>query len=252
MDWIFLSPHLDDVALSCGGLVWELTGGGDRVAVWTLFAGDPPDDRLSAFAGSLHDRWALGRQAPALRRAEDRKASEILRAIPRHFSFPDCIYRRALADGRPLYDSERRIFGPVAEEESGLIQKLADLLAGELPQSARLVAPLTIGGHVDHRITRAAAENLGRDLYYYADFPYVILKGDGETGGLSPPATARLESIQFEVSTEGLAAWQDAVAAYGSQIGTFWSGPDAMRASLVDYHRQSEGARLWRTKLSRN
>ncbi len=40
--WIFVSAHFDDVVLSAGGLVWELTRRGDQVEVWTVCAGNPP------------------------------------------------------------------------------------------------------------------------------------------------------------------------------------------------------------------
>ncbi|MBN2499463.1 MAG: PIG-L family deacetylase, partial [Anaerolineales bacterium] len=54
---IYLSPHLDDVALSCGGLVWEQAQAGMAVEVWSVCAGDPPPGELSEYARSLHARW---------------------------------------------------------------------------------------------------------------------------------------------------------------------------------------------------
>jgi len=39
--WIFLSTHFDDVALSAGGMVWELTAGVTGVEIWTIAAGEP-------------------------------------------------------------------------------------------------------------------------------------------------------------------------------------------------------------------
>ena len=69
MEWIFISPHLDDIALSCGGLVWELAHAGDQVSIWTICAGEPPVAPLSPFAESLHDRWQTGAEATQRRRA---------------------------------------------------------------------------------------------------------------------------------------------------------------------------------------
>jgi LmbE family N-acetylglucosaminyl deacetylase len=40
-DYIFLSPHLDDVVLSCSGALCSLRAQGCTVLVITLFAGDP-------------------------------------------------------------------------------------------------------------------------------------------------------------------------------------------------------------------
>ena len=39
---LFVSPHLDDVALSCGGYVRYLTRAGELVIVLTVFSADPP------------------------------------------------------------------------------------------------------------------------------------------------------------------------------------------------------------------
>ncbi|MCP5190661.1 MAG: PIG-L family deacetylase, partial [Pseudomonadales bacterium] len=53
-DSIYLSPHLDDVPLSCGGQVYQETSAGRRVLVVTLVAGRPTLDRLSHSAQYLH------------------------------------------------------------------------------------------------------------------------------------------------------------------------------------------------------
>jgi hypothetical protein len=36
MRWIYLSPHLDDAALSAGGLIYEQTQAGIQVEIWTF------------------------------------------------------------------------------------------------------------------------------------------------------------------------------------------------------------------------
>ena len=47
---IYLSPHLDDAALSCKGSIKQQTQAGERVEVWTVCAGEPPDGPLSMFS----------------------------------------------------------------------------------------------------------------------------------------------------------------------------------------------------------
>lgn len=78
MKTIYLSPHLDDAALSCGGLVWMQAQAGERVEIWTMCAGDPPEGRLSDYAQAHHERWGLGREAVAARREEDARSCNIL------------------------------------------------------------------------------------------------------------------------------------------------------------------------------
>ena len=132
MQWIYISPHLDDVALSCGGLVWEQTQSGDQVGIWTVCAGDPPPGPFSAFAQSLHNRWGNSRAAIEERRNEDIISCTFLGASYRHFDIPDCIYRRTeIHPGEPgasaefLYPSEESLFGPLHPADETLITTLS-------------------------------------------------------------------------------------------------------------------------------
>lgn len=241
MKWIFLSPHLDDVAFSCGGLVWELTHNGDSVAIWTICAADPPLESISPYAGSLHTRWAAGSDAVALRREEDARACQILGAVPHYLSFLDAIYRRSPIDGNPLYISDDDLFGKLHPQEYDLVDALQRELEDALPAEVELCCPLTIGGHVDHRLVRMAAERLDHPLWYYADYPYVALSADSLNA-----LTKGMTSERFPISAEGLAAWEAAAAAHVSQISTFWQDAATMQAALRAYCLQQGGIRLWR------
>jgi LmbE family N-acetylglucosaminyl deacetylase len=245
MNWIYLSPHFDDIALSCGGLVWEQNRTGETVESWTICAGEVPPGPLSPFAASLHARWETSQNAPAERRAEDLAACRAMGAISRHFDLPDCIYRRNPADAAHLYTSEEAIFGPLHPAEEGLVAQLAADLENLLPASATVVCPLTLGGHVDHRLTRAAAEKINRSMWYYADYPYVL----NQAHQLKILRQSGWQSADFPVSESGLEAWITSVAAYTSQVSTFWPDNASMRAALCDYwHGSDGGVRLWRPK----
>jgi LmbE family N-acetylglucosaminyl deacetylase len=246
MDWIYLSPHLDDVALSCGGLLWQQAEAGDRPQVWTICAGDPPPGPLSNFAAALQSRWETGAAASQQRRQEDVQSCRLLRSAYRHFPLPDCVYRRDEKDHTFLYTSEESLFGPLDERETGLVERLSAELAGALPGGAQLVCPLSIGGHVDHRLTRLAAERLGEACWYYADFPYILNHSDK----LAQFTQTTWEEIRFPISAAGMQAWEAAVAAHRSQISTFWPDLEAMRTALSAYARQAKGGmavRLWRS-----
>lgn len=242
MDWIYLSPHLDDVALSCGGLVWEQTKSGLRVGIWTICAGDPPPGPLSAFAESLHERWQSGAEAMAVRRREDSAACTILGATNHHFKIPDCIYRQVGPDNAPGYNSEESLFGPLHPCEKPLIEKLSVELSKAIPQNAEVVCPLTLGGHVDHVLTRKATERLGRPLWYYEDYPYV----EDDPDFFPTLRQAGWESQVFQVSKRGLITWEQAVAAHKSQISTFWPDLASMKTAIRGKHNHDHGIRLWR------
>lgn len=243
MIWIYLSPHFDDIALSCGGLVWEQAQRGDTVSIWTVCGSSPsPNQPFSDFANQLHARWGSGPEAVQLRQAEDIASCQTLGAGWRHFPVTDCIYRTGAA-GQALYPSEESLNGGLSDEDLPLVQALADTFRQELPVEAQIVCPLTLGEHVDHCLVRAAAEQTGRQLVYYADYPYT-LKPEAQRR-LADLHAAGWRSLPNAVSCAGLSAWQEAVAAHRSQISTFWSSPQAMRQAMEAYWQaQGEGVTL--------
>jgi len=243
--WVYLSPHLDDAAISCGGLIWEQVRAGDKVEIWTLCTGDPPPGPLSPFARELHARWQTGEEAASARRAEDRRACLELGAGWRHFSIPDCIYRTD-KDGSQLYASEQAIFGELLSADLGLVRATSRAILAGLPRDVTLVSPLAIGHHVDHQLTRAVAEKTGRSLWYYADYPYAYER----QAEIQNCRQAGWESDVFPISEEALRAWARSVSAYRSQISSFWSGEAELLTDLKAYREQMGGIRLWRTCAS--
>jgi LmbE family N-acetylglucosaminyl deacetylase len=238
MRWIYISPHLDDAVLSCGGLIWEQTHSGVNVEIWTICAGDPTPGELSDFAKKLHERWQTGDgfDTLAARRAEDKNAARRVRATPQQFTVPDAIYRRASGNGL-LYTQD--IFVPIHPADRS-VDEIADLLSRKLTNYDTVVCPLAVGGHVDHVITRAAVEKLGRPLWYYADIPYFLNYPEQ-----IPGATQRMTPKTFYVSSRGLSAWQNGIAAYTSQISSLFADVAEMRQKIREYLRQHDGLRLW-------
>ncbi|HLF90362.1 MAG TPA: PIG-L family deacetylase [Anaerolineales bacterium] len=246
MNWVVLSPHLDDAVYSCGGLIWKQTQAGDHVEIWTVCAGDPPPGPLSPFAQSLHTRWKTGEVAGEVRRAEDQRAASRLGAGIRHLDLPDCIYRRHPVSGEALYVSEEAIFGEVHPSETPVIVWLSTVLA-KISRETEIVCPLTLGGHVDHRLVRAAAEQAGCVGRYYADYPYVA-QGDANVTNWLP---ARWRAQVLSISEPGIKAWAEAIAMYSSQLSTFWPDRAAMEAELRGYLQRFGGLRLWSQELGK-
>lgn len=228
-DWIYLSPHLDDAALSCGGQIYMATQRGERVLIVTITAGDPVAP-MSSYAESLHTRWELV-NATEERRQEDLAACAILGAESLHWDVPDCIYR-VDAHGKPFYVSDEDIFGAVAPAEMALVGELAERMRA-LPTARYVVVPLTVGNHVDHTLTQLAAEGAYTppSLFYYEDYPYAQQLGKlsrvlesghwvGDTVVLSPVA---------------LQAKFEAVAAFRSQLSTFFRDRADLEAQVGGY-----------------
>ncbi|MDI6769098.1 MAG: PIG-L family deacetylase [Anaerolineales bacterium] len=245
MRWIYISPHLDDAILSCGGLIWEQSHAGTQVEIWTVCSGDPPDGPLSPFAEVLHAEWGTGADTPALRREEDKAACRAVGARYRHLSIPDCIYRSA-QDGAWLYDPNT-FMGEIHPADRPLVETLRAFLAAILKPEDTLVCPLTVGGHADHRLTRGAVEALERPLRYYApqgyyaDIPYLL-----KDASAVEMLTSGMQVEVHSVSKAGLRAWQAGIAAYASQIGILFENPEKMREMIQSYWQSSAGIRLWR------
>jgi LmbE family N-acetylglucosaminyl deacetylase len=241
MHWIYLSPHFDDIALSCGGLVWEQTQSGEMVSIWTICAGSPATQPLSGFAKSLHSRWEADEGAMTVRREEDKRANQRLGAVTTHLSILDAIYRHSAIDGTPLYTSDAELFGEFRAEDSGLVVELHADLRKSLPEDCELVCPLALGGHVDHQLVKLAAQSLDQRTWYYADFPYV-LQFEGAKEGF---ATGMKQKI-FPVSEAGLKIWGEAAAEHRSQISTFWSDIIEMQKAIHQHWAKVNGVILWR------
>jgi LmbE family N-acetylglucosaminyl deacetylase len=241
MQWVYLSPHPDDAVMSCGGIIHQQVQHGENVAVWTLFDGDPPYGELTPFAASLHHRWGVdAATAMTARRNEDHNAATRLGVDLHHFKLPDCIYRR-LPDGEPLVNCEEDLWQTPHSGETQFAAHLSARMAAALPEDAHLVCPLGIGTHLDHTLTRAAAELLGRRLFFYADFPYVGREGALSDVWIEPHWQPR----RFTLSPADLLAWGDAISAHASQISTFWKNEDEMRTALGEFHAQGGGDCLW-------
>jgi LmbE family N-acetylglucosaminyl deacetylase len=254
MEWIYLSPHFDDAALSCGGLIWEQSQRGERVQVWTICAGTPPPGELSPFAASLHDRWQTGADPVEERRREDREACRVLGASLRHFAIPDCIYRPRQDESCPVCDSEESLFTGFNPQDDRLADELSRQIQAE--KDALIISPLGLGGHVDHWLVRTAAERSGCRLLYYPDYPYVLTDQHD-------PALQGLSAQDFLVSERGLSAWGEAIAAYRSQVSSFWPDLEHMRAAIREYWASTGGGvtisggatygnvRLWKSVANR-
>lgn len=239
MRWIYLSPHLDDAVLSAGGFIYDQTRAGTPVEIWTFMCGYPPEGELSPFAQKLHEMWGTtgADETIRIRRAEDVNAAGILGATTRHFDFLDCIYRRG-RDGEWLYTD---VFVPPDTRESGLPQEIADTISARLKPDDVLVAQLSIGPHIDHVTVRIAAELLGRPLLYDADVPYWFTYADQ----LAAKSAGMKASVQ-PVSEAGLGAWQEAIAAYASQLSMLFDSPEKMRQDIAKYRADHGGIRLWK------
>jgi LmbE family N-acetylglucosaminyl deacetylase len=171
---LFLSPHFDDAALSCGGTVARLAAEGNAVALVTIFGGDPPREMpLTPYARGHLVQWGVRSVAEAFvtRRAEDAAATAALGATLFTLPFVDGAFR----DGH--YRSWDELRTRLHPDEASLPGAIADAIAalGIAGPDTLITGPLAIGRHVDHQAVFAATLLLaarGHRVRGYEDFPY--------------------------------------------------------------------------------
>lgn len=174
-DYVFISPHLDDVVLSCSGAICALREQEERVLVLTLFAGDPQPP-FSPLAQSFHHLWQAPDDAPyATRKAEERQAMALLGTDYAWLGWLEVLYRQ------PQISRAENICDPTVQVQyeslfATLCQWFADLV-NAFP-NAQFIVPLGVGTHRDHVLTRQAACSAlaQRSSIFYEDFPYVAFQ----------------------------------------------------------------------------
>jgi len=243
-DRIYFSPHFDDAVLSCGGQIYQATQAGETVLIVTVTAGKPDSKVRSEFARAQHRSWGLSEEEViTARRAEDIAACRLLGAAYAHWPWPDCIYRLDRATGEPLYRSDEDIFGDLAPAERPLVQEVAEKM-GTLPPAGQLFVPLTVGHHVDHQLTRAAAEQqYGDALVYYEDYPY-IQRHPQMLGPLVSPESA-WERAVIPLSDAALTARIAASGQYRSQTGQLFGDAQRMASLIREQVTDTGGERVW-------
>ncbi len=161
-DVLYVSPHADDVAFSAAGQLVNDVAAKKRVGLLTLFAPEA-DDKQAPFG----DR--------AKRQAEDRRFADEhgVTLVVGGLDQAPARHKR--------YRSARRLLAPLADgDERETIAAVQQKITGLLGPDTELVAPLSIGCHVDHQVAERAVLGLvdGRaDLRvrFYEDVPYVLV-----------------------------------------------------------------------------
>lgn len=266
---IYLSPHIDDAALSCGGAIHQQVKAGERVLVITVFAAPPqPGQPLSAFARGLHERWGSVADIVLVRQAEDRAAIGLLGADLQHLAFNDAIYRGQPAQGEWFYTNSTELFGEIHPADLPLAESIAAAILEIVPQTDEtpvFYAPLTVGHHVDHQLVHEAAgrlNRLGRTVIFYEDYPYVDpafpyaqTPPDDEKPYSLEATLAAKQAIHLQpqlrsLSETDLKAKINSVRFYTSQLDMLFGGEDAMadyiRSYTLGVGQGTPAERIWR------
>jgi LmbE family N-acetylglucosaminyl deacetylase len=246
-DHVYLSPHLDDGAISCGGAIVQQRRAGEQVLVVALCTATPAaDTAFSELAQEFHRIWQLSpAEAIAMRLREERTAIERLDADSYWAGMFDAIYRYPQA-----YHSRETLFGTPHPDDPLLpaLRQFIAALRARVP-SATIYAPLGIGSHVDHLITyRAALDCAGDKLTFYEDFPYAAKPGalDQRLAALDGDYNPQIITIDTALRDK-----IGAIAMYPSQLDEVFGGAERMAQIVTNYAATvrpaagNYGERIW-------
>jgi LmbE family N-acetylglucosaminyl deacetylase len=222
-----ISPHLDDAVFSAGGTLARLAAQGWQVVMATVFTASVANPAGFALACQLDKGLAPEVDYMALRRGEDRDAACTLGiGDPVHLPFREAPHRG--------YASAPELFAELRPDDrigANLADAFERLVADTGPNL--ILAPQAVGGHVDHvqvvRAFRGAQPPL--PVLWWRDFPYTV-----RTAEPKEPLRAIFSAFPEQVVRLDAAAGRrkaEACAAYASQIGFQFGGPDGLQARLA-------------------
>ncbi len=231
---LFVSPHLDDVAFSCGGTLALLAERGWRTAMVTAFTASVHPAEGFALACQLDKGLGPEVDYMALRRAEDEAAARLLGVADlRWLPFKEAPHRG--------YGSAPALFGPLREDDD-VWRPLADALAALMDelQPDQVFAPQGLGAHVDHRQTIRAVQASAGDapVAWYRDTPYAIRNPGAE------PFVAAAEAGAVAIGG-ALDRKIRAACAYRSQVGFQFGGEEEAARALAGFAAREGGERFF-------
>lgn len=243
--WVFVSPHLDDVILSCGGTVARAARVG-RPTIVTVFAGIP-EGEMNEFARYQHDRWRLDHEnAVASRREEDHRAAKCIgeSVEVKWLDYLDAIYRD------PGYASDDAIFGQILPGDLLLAEQIYNDLSSMGSQC--FVIPMGSGNHVDHQIVREAGLMLladGNEVWGYVEIPYAL---DSDRRHAAIQNTDFDEVARIPLDDDAMRRKLKAVSQYASQLPVLFRDRGHPDVELTGFARELGNGRaiemLWRLR----
>jgi LmbE family N-acetylglucosaminyl deacetylase len=243
---LFLSPHLDDAVLSCGGTIHRLVQRGEHVVIMTVMAGEPPDNLPDTPSlQAVKARWGAGHHHVSTRRAEDIRAARRLGAKVVHLPLLECLFRTARSgDGAlaPLYPKEDSPFKEYVKADDARVL-LLETRSCVREGVVTIYAPLCVDHHVDHRLVRdwalvlTGAKNAPA-LKFYEEYPSIQNKMALNRVMLFYKQQMPALSLSREVvmlDEADITAKVQALRCYTSHLYVLWQSPDAMEKSVRDY-----------------
>lgn len=227
---LFVSPHLDDAAFSCGGALIELRRSSWRTILCTVFTRSVLNPAGFALACQTDKGLSAEIDYMKLRRAEDLEFARIADTSETlHLNFLEAPHRG--------YNSAAELFAGIKTGDhiwQDLALEFEKIVAERKPDL--IFAPQGIGNHVDHLQTIKAltANRFAAPIAWYRDTPYVIRNPNAQPSDLLP-ASLKVQTVA--ISAGALEQKIAGCAAYQTQINFQFGGAQKLAESLREFHR---------------
>jgi LmbE family N-acetylglucosaminyl deacetylase len=233
---LFVSPHLDDAAFSCGGAMALLAEKGWYTVLATVFTRSMPDPTGFALECQLDKGLSAEVDYMALRREEDRLFAERagVGAVA-WLDLPEAPHRG--------YDSSSALFSGLLTGDD-VWRRISEHLVRFLEtwKPAVVFVPQALGAHADHiQVVRAVSSVLDPpgNVVWYRDTPYAARDPLVRASPLLPDDLAEMSvDVSFSLETKLYAC-----AAYATQLGFQFGGEQHMRETLASF-AAAEACRL--------
>lgn len=226
---LFVSPHLDDAAFSCGGTLIKLASEDWRVILCTIFTASV--QRPQGFALSCQTDKGLSPEADymELRRAEDFEFAQFTNVSELiHLDFAEAPHRN--------YQSATELFAGIKTDDK--IWQRVKIKLGEINDKFApdlIFAPAGIGNHIDHLQTIQAIleSNFAAQTVWYQDTPYVVRHKNALPSSQLNNLNLRLQPLDISGTIE-----QKILAAnlYRTQINFQFGGAENLAIVLREFH----------------
>ena len=221
-----LSPHYDDVPLSLGQSLLDGELSVARVTVGVVFG----RSNWVRYFHPTRSRWPV---ATVIRSAEELRNAARFGYRLRWGRFEESILRTGITDAAEYLDPTRVV------DDDPLVERIAALISRWAANAEVVLAPLGLGGHVDHLLVAAAGRlvaTTGREVAFYEDRPYACWLDDDALADAS--AAAAPHRVARPVSGAITTAKRDRIW-YPSQFDDFFV--DAMGLD----ERRGRTERVW-------
>lgn len=233
MDLLILSPHRDDAAFSCGLLIKRAVQAGLQVGIVNIFTRSDyaPFSDAEGLEAVTHLRYQEDLAFAGLHRQLGNSGIQLF-----DLDLLDAPLRRNIKFHKVL--NRKWDDGKFRGECNSLAERLEQLAPARLT-----LAPLALGHHLDHGLTREAARACSgfACLGYYEDLPYAAWSEPDELVKQVGYSLMGSEVKETAVHLDGGSVWKEQVCmCYASQI-------ELERAQqMAEYARQlGDRERLW-------